>query len=63
MSGVARRVLQQSTGSTRPPCQIWHTMAQCSTMKALLLMGSSREDLKAFPDEVRQVMGYALYLA
>jgi phage-related protein len=32
-------------------------------MKALLWMGSSLEDLKAFPDEVKQVMGYALYLA
>lgn len=32
-------------------------------MKPLLWIGSSREDLKAFPEEVRQVMGYALYLA
>jgi phage-related protein len=26
-------------------------------------MGSSLEDLRAFPEEVRRVMGYALYLA
>jgi len=31
--------------------------------KPLVWVGSTREDLKAFPEEVRQVMGYALYLA
>jgi phage-related protein len=31
--------------------------------KPLVWVGSSREDLKAFPEEVRHVMGYALYLA
>ena len=33
------------------------------TPKPLLWVGTSREDLKAFPEEVRQVMGYALFLA
>lgn len=32
-------------------------------MKALIWVGSSLEDLRAFPEEVRRVMGYALYLA
>jgi len=31
--------------------------------KPLLWVGTSRDDLKAFPEEVRQVMGYALFLA
>ncbi len=31
--------------------------------KLLVWVGSSKEDLKTFPEEVRQVMGYALYLA
>lgn len=33
------------------------------TPKPLIWVGGSKEDLKAFPEEVRQVMGYALYLA
>ena len=32
-------------------------------VKPLIWIGSSREDLKTFPEEVRLVMGYALYLA
>jgi phage-related protein len=32
-------------------------------LKRLLWVGSCREDLKAFPEDVRLVMGYALYLA
>ena len=32
-------------------------------MKPLIWVGSSLEDLRAFPDEVKRVMGYALYLA
>lgn len=32
-------------------------------MKPLIWIGSSLEDLRAFPEEVRQGMGYALYLA
>ena len=32
-------------------------------MKPLLFVGTSREDLKEFPDDVRDVMGYALYEA
>ena len=31
--------------------------------KPLIFVGSSREDLRAFPDSVRQVVGYGLYLA
>jgi len=33
------------------------------TPKPLVWVGSSRGDLKSFPEEVRLVMGYALYLA
>ncbi|MEI6438402.1 MAG: type II toxin-antitoxin system RelE/ParE family toxin [Candidatus Omnitrophota bacterium] len=32
-------------------------------MKALVFVGSSREDLKSFPDDVRQDLGFALYQA
>jgi phage-related protein len=32
-------------------------------MKPLIWIGSSLDDLRAFPEEVKQVMGYALYLA
>jgi phage-related protein len=32
-------------------------------MKPLVWIGSSLDDLRAFPEEVKQVMGYALYLA
>ena len=31
--------------------------------KSLVWIGSCKEDLRAFPEEVRLVMGYALYLA
>jgi len=34
-----------------------------SPVKSLLWVGSCREDLKSFPEDVRLVMGYALYLA
>jgi phage-related protein len=34
-----------------------------SPLKSLLWVGSCREDLKLFPEDVRLVMGYALYLA
>jgi phage-related protein len=32
-------------------------------LKTLLWIGSCREDLRSFPEDVRLVMGYALYLA
>lgn len=32
-------------------------------LKPLIWVGTSLEDLKAFPGEVRRIMGYALYLA
>jgi phage-related protein len=32
-------------------------------IKSIVWIGSSRRDLKAFPAEVRDVMGYALYQA
>jgi len=32
-------------------------------IKSIVWIGSARKDLKAFPDEVREVMGYALYEA
>jgi phage-related protein len=32
-------------------------------MKRLLWLGSSRRDVKAFPSEVKDVLGYALYQA
>ena len=38
-------------------------MSDASGLKTLNFIGSSREDLKAFPEEVRQDMGYALFEA
>ena len=38
-------------------------MRGASGLKALNFVGSSREDLKAFPEEVRQDIGYALFEA
>jgi len=38
-------------------------MSNASGLKALYFVGSSREDVKAFPEEVRQDIGYALFEA
>jgi phage-related protein len=38
-------------------------MASTSQPKPLFWMSSTQDDLRVFPQEVRQVMGYALYLA
>jgi len=38
-------------------------MSRPSTLKPLDFIGSSREDLKEFPDEVKQDIGYALFEA
>ena len=38
-------------------------MSNGSGLKALNFVGSSREDLKVFPEEVRQDIGYALFEA
>ena len=32
-------------------------------LKRIIWIGSSRKDLKSFPDEVKDLMGYALYQA
>jgi phage-related protein len=34
-----------------------------AVLKDLVWIASSRKDLRAFPDDVRRVMGFALYLA
>ena len=36
-------------------------MIELRTLKRLDFVGSSREDLKEFPEEVRQDIGYALF--
>ncbi|MBI4353675.1 MAG: type II toxin-antitoxin system RelE/ParE family toxin [Candidatus Omnitrophica bacterium] len=38
-------------------------MRNASGLRALDFIGSSREDVKAFPEEVRQDIGYALFEA
>ena len=38
-------------------------MNETSHVKNIVWIGSSRTDLKAFPDEVKEEMGYALYQA
>ncbi len=43
--------------------EIAYSEQMAPLLKPLLWVGGSKEDLKRFPEEVRQVMGYALYLA
>ena len=38
-------------------------MNEPATVKSIIWVGSSRSDLKAFPADVQDVMGYALYQA
>ena len=38
-------------------------MGEAPGIKRLIWIGSSRKDLSSFPDEVKDVMGYALYQA
>ncbi len=38
-------------------------MAPSPSLKPLVWIGGSKKDLLAMPDEVQEVMGYALYLA
>ena len=38
-------------------------MSNAGTLKPLDFVGSSREDLRGFPDEVKQDIGYALFEA
>jgi phage-related protein len=38
-------------------------MANTSQPKPLFWIASTRDDLREFPDEVRQIVGYGLYLA
>ena len=44
------------------PCQKWHTMSSDATdpTKALVWIGSSLKDLKAFPSGARHRAGFAL---
>jgi phage-related protein len=38
-------------------------MAQAVQLKSLVWIGSSRKDLRSFPEDVRDLFGYALYVA
>ena len=38
-------------------------MAELPTIKSLIWIGSSLRDLRSFPDDVKDVIGYALYQA
>src|SRR5260370_36444274 len=45
---------------------MWHNMSpmdESAQSKSVIWMGSSLRDLKKFPAEVKDVMGYALYQA
>lgn len=41
--------------------QIWYIMNEGQALKPINWIGSSREDLKEFPEEVRQDVGFALF--
>jgi phage-related protein len=38
-------------------------VAEAASLKPVIWVGSSRHDLRGFPDEVQDHMGYALYVA
>ena len=38
-------------------------MAEATFLKRVIWVGSSRHDLRGFPDDVQDYMGYALYVA
>ncbi|MBI4489434.1 MAG: hypothetical protein HY694_10150 [Deltaproteobacteria bacterium] len=38
-------------------------MAEDAVLKPVIWVGSSRNDLRGFPDDVQDHMGYALYVA
>ena len=43
---------------------MWDTLhVNAPSSKELIWVGSSLKDLRRFPEEVRQIMGFALYLA
>ncbi len=48
-------------------CQVWHVAyivaGEGRKLRSLVWMGGSREDLKRFPDEVQDEMGYGLFAA
>lgn len=46
-----------------PDVAYWRTVDEPHIIKDLFWIGSLRKDLKAFPDEVQDVVGYALYAA
>jgi hypothetical protein len=51
--------------ATRPIdkiCYYWHIMTT-GTRKPLFWIGSTRRDLKEFPDDVQDMMGHALDIA
>jgi phage-related protein len=43
-------------------CQIWHILVVIEP-KPVFFVGSSREDLRELPESVKDVFGYALYMA
>src|SRR5207253_2971265 len=44
-------------------CHIWHIMSNSEPPRPLFWVGSSKKDLKGFPQAVRRMMGFALFQA
>ena len=44
-------------------CGIVRAMEEPHRLKAVVWISSSRKDLKSFPDDVKRVIGFALYQA
>ena len=44
-------------------CQIWHINALTASRKPLFWIGSSLADLRLFPVDVKEELGYALHIA
>jgi hypothetical protein len=64
-SGVDPRYGNFPALQSQDLCYNWHQVAEDrkEPLKLLDFVGGSRSDLKGFPDEVRQEIGYAIYVA
>src|SRR6516225_3036576 len=65
MQGRRQRRPRSCLDNIVSPCHNWHTMStgEAERPKPLFWIGSALRDLKAFPPEVRQAIGFALYQA
>ena len=63
LSMIRGRLMKVALDKVAGKCQIWHTMSNGKAPKPLFWIGSSKEDLKTFPESVQGTFGFALWLA